>query len=410
MSFAIIRNQNHKIGAVPLIERHNERRNQHYSNEDIDQNRTSMNYHLKKPIGTYLDTFYAIREQEQLKGNLRLTGKKQSTVLCEFIMTSDKDFFDRIGEERTKQFFQDAYRFACMKVGGEQYVVSATVHMDERTPHMHLMFIPVVHGKDRKGNPCKRINCSEFWKGRDSYSRLQDEYYDWMTSHGYDLERGKKGSTAEHLSVEEYKLKQTQEQLRLAEEQAQEIESIDGIAPSSSVLGITAIKSTDLETLTTAAKGYIAVKSAEQEILNLKSEVSSLRNENEALKNDRAALSGNLQELENKFADFYASVEDEVALQRENERLQREVQTIGNQYHGVCHELKATKQEKDTLSATVKEQEQQLHTLTEKLTALQKLHKALEDKFNKVMKFVESLNLKEKLNAFLHRQEQKHIR
>lgn len=365
MSFAIIRNQNHKIGAVPLIERHNERRNQHYSNEDIDQNRTSMNYHLKEPIGTYLDTFYAIREQEQLKGNLRLAGKKQSTVLCEFIMTSDKDFFDRIGEERTRQFFQDAYRFACMKVGGEQYIVSATVHMDEKTPHMHMMFIPVVHGKDRKGQHCKRINCSEFWKGRDSYSRLQDEYYDWMTSHGYDLERGKKGSTAEHLSIEEYKLKKVQEQLSVAKDQADEIEQIDNLSTFPLPLGKTAVSSSDLETLATAAKGYIAAKSAEQDVQNLKAEVSSLRNENEALKNDRAALSGNLQELENKFADFYASVEDEVALQRENERLQREVQTIGNQYHGVCRELQEVKEKNTHLNVTLQEQTTEITTLTE---------------------------------------------
>ena len=71
MSFAIIRNQNHKVNDVPLAERHNERRNQNYSNKDIDLSRSANNYHLKEPNGTYLDTFYAIREQEHLKGNLR---------------------------------------------------------------------------------------------------------------------------------------------------------------------------------------------------------------------------------------------------------------------------------------------------------------------------------------------------
>ena len=214
MSYAIIRNQNHKIGNVPLAERHNERHNNHYSNTDIDISRSQLNYHLKEPTGSYLDTFYKIREKEKLKGNLRVNGSKQSTILCEFIITSDKEFFDNLGEERTHQFFKDAYRFVCHKAGGEQYIVSATVHMDETTPHMHCSFIPVVSGKDRKGQPCKRINCSEFWKGRDSYSRLQDEFYEWVTSHGYDLERGNKGSTAEHLSTESFKLKKVQEQFR----------------------------------------------------------------------------------------------------------------------------------------------------------------------------------------------------
>ncbi len=409
-SFAIIRNQNHKIGVVPLSERHNERHNQNYSNQDIDQTRTAMNYHLKAQTGSYLDTFYMIREQEHLQGNLRLNGQKQSTVLCEFLITSDADFFDRIGAERTRKFFEDAYRFVCMKVGGEQYIVSATVHMDEKTPHMHCAFIPVVRCKDKKGQPCKRINCSEFWKGRDSYSRLQDEFHDWVTSHGYDLERGKKGSTAEHLSVEKYKLKKVQEQLVAAEKQAAEIKQIDDIRTHTLPFENVTLKEVDFEKLTAAAKGYMAVKDAEGEMESLKAEVSSLRNENESLKNANAALSGQLKELDHQFGAFYDSVADEVALQKENDRLQREVQNLGNQYHGVCRDLETVKAEKDSLAVTVLEQSAQIHTLTEKLTALQKIHKAIEEKYNRVMKFIESMNLKEKLDAFLHRGSQQHSR
>ena len=404
MSFAIIRNQNHKAGDVPKSERHNERLNHHYSNKDIDHSRTHLNYHLKEPTGSYLDTFYAIREQEHLKGNLRLTGKKQSTLLCEFMVTSDKAFFDRIGEQRTRQFFEDAYRFVCMKIGGEQYIVSAVVHMDESTPHMHLSFIPVVRGKDSKGQPCKRINCSEFWKGRDSYSRLQDEYYDWMTSHGYDLERGKKGSTAEHLSTEEYKLKKS-----AAKEQAAEIEQIDSISSKHLPANTSLVKTSDLELLTAAAKGYAAIKGAEGELKSLRSEVTSLRNENESLKNDNATLSDKLQEVEHQFGEFYNSVADEVALQRENTRLRHEVQSIGNQYHGVCRELQNVKEDNTLLTTKVQEQSAQIQTLAENLTALQKLYKALEDKFNRVVKFIESMKLKEKLDAFLQR-EHKHTR
>lgn len=144
----------------PLLERHNERLNHNYSNKDIDINRSSENYHMKKiQAETYQQEFERIRTRQELKGNLRLHGEKQSTVLCEFVITSDKDFFDRLGTDRTKRFFQDAYDFVTAKAGCEQQVLSAVVHMDEATPHMHVTFI---NGKDRKGNPCKRINCSEF--------------------------------------------------------------------------------------------------------------------------------------------------------------------------------------------------------------------------------------------------------
>lgn len=70
MSYAIIRNENHKVGAVPLLERHNERLNKNYSNKDIDINRSSENYYLKKiQAESYLQEFESIRTRQELKGN-----------------------------------------------------------------------------------------------------------------------------------------------------------------------------------------------------------------------------------------------------------------------------------------------------------------------------------------------------
>ncbi|MCH5349601.1 MAG: plasmid recombination protein, partial [Oscillospiraceae bacterium] len=80
MSYAIIRNENHKMNAVPLMERHNERKNKNYSNKDIDSSRSHLNYHLKEiQSPTYQQEFERIRTRQQLKGNLRLQGEKQST-------------------------------------------------------------------------------------------------------------------------------------------------------------------------------------------------------------------------------------------------------------------------------------------------------------------------------------------
>lgn len=123
MSYAIIRNENHKVGAVPLLERHNERLNKNYSNKDIDINRSSENYYLKKiQAESYLQEFESIRTDQELKGNLRLSrAKSKSTVLCEFVITSDKEFFDRLGDERTRQFFSHAYDFVCSKAGGGMF-------------------------------------------------------------------------------------------------------------------------------------------------------------------------------------------------------------------------------------------------------------------------------------------------
>lgn len=395
MSYAIIRNENHKMNAVPLLERHNERLNHHYSNKDIDLSRTSENYHLKKiQAETYQQEFERIRTRQELKGNLRLHGEKQSTVLCEFVITSDKDFFDRLGKERTRRFFEDAYDFVTAKVGGEQYILSAVAHMDEATPHMHVAFIPVINGKDRKGNHCKRINCSEFWKGRDSYSRLQDEYYDFITSRGYDLERGEKGSTAEHLTVAEYKLKKTEEQLATISEQILEIENIEEIKTANLPLNTVAIKRDDFETLSAAAKNYVGAKNAEAENVQLKAECLSLRNENEKLKSERDNLSGQLYQLEYEYGRFYETVADDIDFAEENKKLKKENEVASLQVNTLANDVMLLKQERYELEKRIEDKEKEL-------TQTKSLLKALQEKFDRVMEFIRNHRLKEKLEEFL---------
>ena len=413
MSYAIIRNQNHKVGAVALVERHNERKNHNYSNADIDHSRSKENFHLKSPQGSYWETFNKIRDRQQLKGNLRLQGEKQSTVLCEFIITSDKAFFDGIGADGTKRFFEDAYQFVTSKVGGEQFVVSAVVHMDEATPHMHVTFIPTVRGKDRKGQPCRRINCSEFWKGRDSYSRLQDEWYDFIArSCGYDLERGVKGSTAEHLSVAEYKLKKTQEQLARSEAQAQEIVNIENISAKNLPLNTVALKRGDYDKLKASAEAYVATRdtvtgtAAENE--TLKGKVEALKSENAELRQENGSLNDRLITVNEQFERFYDDVADERALLERNKHLAAENANIGNQVHELTDEIKALKEksaklseDNDELKKTVEEKNAEITRVTGELTALQKLHKDLQDKWEKVMKFIQEHSLKEQWEKYI---------
>jgi len=79
--------------------------------------------------------------------------------------------------------------------------------MDERTPHMHLVFLPVVHTTDKKGNNIDKLACSEFWKEKDSYRKLQDAFYNYVVSNGFKLERGlpKEETNRNHYTIQEYK-------------------------------------------------------------------------------------------------------------------------------------------------------------------------------------------------------------
>jgi hypothetical protein len=204
MSYAIIRNTKYKRENLSGIYRHNERKNKNYSNDNINKEKSYLNYSLKSPKYRYDKEFDVMKEKYNLKGQI----KTVSNIACEYIITSDKEFFETIGEEETKRYFETAYKFVAeYKNLGEQYIMSAKVHMDEETPHMHLIFLPVVHTQDKKGNDIDKLACSEFWKAKDSYRQLQDAFYKYMTSHNFELERGvpKEETGREHIDIKEYK-------------------------------------------------------------------------------------------------------------------------------------------------------------------------------------------------------------
>ena len=232
MSYAIIRNTKYKRENLKGIFRHNERRNKNYSNDNINKEKSYLNYSIKSPQYGYEKEFEQIRKQYDLKGQI----KKVSNIACEYIITLDHDFFERIGEEETKRFFETAYKFVAeYKHLGEQYIISAKVHRDEQTPHMHLIFLPVVHTTDKKGKSIDKLACSEFWKAKDSYRQLQDAFYKYMIENGFDLQRGlpKEETNRQHYSVEEYKkitnFKQTKEVLKNMKLELPEIPDISDI-------------------------------------------------------------------------------------------------------------------------------------------------------------------------------------
>ena len=217
MSYAIIRNAKYKRENLMAVYRHNERKNKNYSNKDIDRTKTYLNYSLKDPEFNYVKEFDKIIKKYDLKGQI----KTVSNIVCEYMITSDSDFFKRIGEEETKRYFETAYKFvSAYKDLGEKYIISAKVHYDEKSPHMHLIFLPVVHTIDKKGNPIDKLACSEFWKAKDSYRQLQNAFFEYMVENGFDLQRGlpKEETERMHYTLKEYKnitnFEKTKEQLK----------------------------------------------------------------------------------------------------------------------------------------------------------------------------------------------------
>ena len=204
MSYAIVRNEKLTRAEVNGKCTHNDRKAKCHTNKDIDPTKTHLNYYIKKNNYTYTKEFDKLRKEQNLAGHLR----ENSIIMCQMIFTSDQEFFDRIGVQETKRYFNECYKFICnYKNLGEKNIISAVVHLDEGTPHLHLMFVPIVHTKDKNGMPIEKICARDFWKGRDSYRKLQDSYFEYVKSKGFDLERGLyvEETNRKNLSVEEFK-------------------------------------------------------------------------------------------------------------------------------------------------------------------------------------------------------------
>ncbi|MBQ8379386.1 MAG: plasmid recombination protein [Clostridia bacterium] len=204
MSYAIIRNEKYTKEQMIQIAPHNERFKKKYSNKNIDLSRTSQNYHLKKPIENgYLKEYKRLIDVNNLsQGQLH----SNSIYACEVIVTSDSSFFGKLGEKERKRYFEESYNFmANYKNLGEENIISAVIHLDEETPHMHLVYIPVVKAKDKNGKMINKISASEFWKGKESYKKLQDNFYKYIKEKRFEVDRRNEDTGRQHINIEDMK-------------------------------------------------------------------------------------------------------------------------------------------------------------------------------------------------------------
>ena len=136
--------------------------------------------------------------------------KDDTVLITSFILGSDKEFFDGISPEAQKRFFDDCTEFFAERYGKEN-VVSAVVHLDESTPHLHFNLMPVTDGR----------LCAKELFDRTALRELQTDFYE-IVGKKYGLKRGKEGSTAKHLDTVAFKTKKmteaAEEKIREAEE------------------------------------------------------------------------------------------------------------------------------------------------------------------------------------------------
>jgi len=210
MSYVVARMQKMKADNLVGIGNHNQRRTKNHSNQDIDISKSHLNYDLVNRTDTYkTDIQQFINEK---KASKRAT-RKDAVLVNEWIITSDKPFFDRLDEEQTRQFFESAKRYFAEEFGDDN-IRYAQVHLDEKTPHMHLGIVPF---DDENKLSAKRVF------NRQALQAIQDDFPRFMNEQGFSLQRGEKDSQRKNLSVPEYKtMKEDLKILKTDKEQTQE--------------------------------------------------------------------------------------------------------------------------------------------------------------------------------------------
>ena len=255
--------------SIGKAERHNERKNDNYSNMNVDLEQTKNNVHYKTCNTTYNERLKELVDENKVS----LRGLKDNAkVFDELILDINSDYFEKYGGYNfAKKFYEEAYHFA-EKEYGKDNIISAVMHADEQNIalteeygkpiyhyHLHVIALPVVKKEIKYSKRTKdkslvgkvketimQVSHSKKWKSQKaidnegneilndkgkpvlikSYSLLQDRFYKYMSDNGFrDFIRGEKGSTAEHLSDIEFKAKKEREKLKAITDKVKEQQS-----------------------------------------------------------------------------------------------------------------------------------------------------------------------------------------
>ena len=136
-----------------------------------------------------------------------MLNSSRNCVADELMFTATSEFFKNMTREDIKEWADTCMEFVYEDLGyKKEQVLHATVHLDEKTPHIHCVVVPLVKKLDYRTNTERyTISKKQYIKDKIQLSQLQDMYYKRLTEKGYDLERGIKGSDNKHIKIKEYK-------------------------------------------------------------------------------------------------------------------------------------------------------------------------------------------------------------
>ena len=296
----ILRFHKYKGPEIGQIEAHNERTKEKYaSNPDIDPARKHLNYNLLTPPPKY---------RPEAERQIREAGcrtRKDSVRLVETMITASPEFFQNKSPQEIREYFERALEFMKSKQNPDT-IISAVVHMDEKTPHMHLCFVPLTEDG--------RLSAKDILGNKKKLTQWQDEYWSYMVKKYPDLERGESASETGRTHIPPRLFKKATRLRRLEQKLRELLSSINPMNAKrvrEEILKILDEYIPGVAELMTKAK---ALKKAEKE---LKAEIAQLKKE----ANSNKPSVQRLLELEKK-------VQEQEELQRTISSLQQTLTAI----------------------------------------------------------------------------------
>ena len=212
--YAIMRFAKYKGPEISSIEAHNERTKEKYaSNPDIDCSRSKYNFHLIEPAGRY---------RAEAESQIQAAGcrtRTDSVRVVEAMFTATPEFFKGKKLPEVRRYFEESLRFF-EQHQSRKTIIAAVVHMDEKTPHMHLSFVPLTADG--------RLSAKEIVGNKKKLTWWQDRFWEHMVQKYPDVERGESASQTgrDHIPPRIFK-----EMTRLNKQRQKLDELLTGIGP-----------------------------------------------------------------------------------------------------------------------------------------------------------------------------------
>jgi len=262
---AILRFAKYKGPTVSRIEAHNERTKESYaSNPDIKLELSKHNFHPVIPNGKYRDVSNRIIQEAGCR------VRKDSVTTVEVLITASPEFFEKKSRKEIREFFSYAVEFMKSKQNPNTYI-SAVVHVDEKSPHMHLCFVPIT--------PDGRLSAKEIIGNKKRLTQWQDEFWSYMVKKYPDFERGESASLTGRTHIPPRLFKQAARLNRQKDklmELISEMNALNAKAKSKEIAELLDEYVPGVEELMTKLKKTSkAVKEMRREITDLKKEVNS---------------------------------------------------------------------------------------------------------------------------------------